>query len=236
MIKEALQYIVGLKAPTIQCINGDNYSDRELHRIDTYFPKAARLEMTTLGSVIDYINANVDDMADKMIVHVLSPERVILFSQLDNNREREYLVDIKANIPEFDFGHFMDQERFCINLQSKFIDEFDRSLLLKFAGTVEAGTVAEYGDNGVSQKATVRTGIASKSEAIIPSPVKLKPFRTFLEVEQPESDFIFRMRESRGIECAIFEADGGAWKMEAMQNIKEYLAVELDTERFTVIA
>ena len=33
MIKEALQYIVGLKEPTVQEIKGETYSDKGLTRI-----------------------------------------------------------------------------------------------------------------------------------------------------------------------------------------------------------
>ena len=112
-------------------------------------------------------------------------------------------------------------------------------MILKFAGTVEANTIAEYGDDGVTQKATVKTGIASKSDAIVPNPVHLRPYRTFLEVEQPASDFIFRMKQDKydGVSCAIFEADGGAWKMNATKAIKEYLQFELSgMPQFTVIS
>lgn len=73
----------------------------------------------------------------------------------------------------------------------------------------------------------LKTGIASKAYAVVPSPCSLQPFRTFLEVEQPASQFIFRMRGDRSIECALFEADGGAWKREAMRNVKEYLTDKL---------
>lgn len=124
-------------------------------------------------------------------------------------------------------------------MQAKFQANKDRDLLLKFAGTVEAGTVTQYGDDGVTQKALVKNGVASKTDAIVPNPVNLIPYRTFLEVEQPESAFIFRMRESDrgGVSCAIFEADGGAWKYEAMHNIAAYIREELEEmkERFTVI-
>ena len=111
-------------------------------------------------------------------------------------------------------------------------------MILKFAGTMESGTVAEYGDDGISQKATVKTGIASKSDAIVPNPVKLRPYRTFVEVEQPVSDFVFRVQDNgRGISCAIFEADGGAWKNAAMKNIKNYLEFELSgLNEFIVIS
>ena len=115
----------------------------------------------------------------------------------------------------------------------------DRALLLRFAGTVESGSVAEYGDDGVSQKATVKTGIASKGEALVPSPVSLIPYRTFIEIEQPESKFIFRMKQDqyKGIRCALFEADGGAWRITAMSEIKAYIEDALrEFPNFTVIS
>ena len=99
--------------------------------------------------------------------------------------------------------------------------------------------MAEYGDDGVSQKATVKTGIASKGDAIVPSPACLKPFRTFVEVDQPISSFIFRMKDDRcgGIQCALFEADGGAWKVSAMASIKAYLTEALkDYPDFIIIS
>lgn len=237
MLKEALQYIVGLGEAKVQPINGDMYSDKPLHRVENYIPKADSVKVRTLTSLLDYIKGHIDGMTDKMIVAVESPTTVRLCSQLDDNRDREYMMVAEALLPSFGFNQFIGQESFCINIQSKFIPTEDRELLLKFAGTVEAGTVAQYGDDGVTQKATIKTGLASKGEAIIPNPVRLKPYRTFLEIDQPVSDFIFRMREGHGVECAIFEADGGAWQIEAMQRIKAYLQEALeDMPQFTVIA
>ena len=240
MIKKALEYIVGLSEPKVQYVNDQVYSDKPLNRI-SYVPRASSIEMNTLSSLIDYIKSGVDSFRDQMIIHVQSPTLVRMYSALDEEREREYVVEVKANVPAFNFNQFQDHESFCIGVQSKCIDdpETDKALLLRFAGTVEAGSVAEYGDDGVSQKATVKTGIASKGEALVPSPARLKPFRTFVEVEQPVSSFIFRMKEdkySKGIQCALFEADGGAWKLEAMEAIKEYLDGELkEVPGFTII-
>ena len=226
MLKSFIQYSVGLSEPSIQDIHGETYSDKPLHRI-SHIPYANEIRMNTLSSLIEYIKSGVDNFNGRMIIHVQSPTSVCMYSSLDIERNRENVVEVRANVPEFNFNQFTGHESFCIGVQSKFIDdpETDKALLLKFAGTVEAGSVAEYGDDGVSQKATVKTGIASKGEAIIPSPAKLKPFRTFVEVEQPISSFIFRMKDDRcgGIQCALFEADGGAWKISAMENIKAYL-------------
>ena len=234
MIKEALQYIVGLSAPTVQEIKGQTYSDKNLHRV-SYVPMAESIQLSTLESLVDYIRSGVDTLPH-MFIHVVSPTRVEMFSGLNQDRDREPIAVVSAKLPAFNFGQFLDHETFCIALQSKFQDAGDRKLLLKFSGTVETGTVAEYGDDGVTQKATVRTGIASKGDAIVPNPVTLTAYRTFLEVEQVPAQYIFRMRDGRGVECALFEADGGAWKMEAMSRIKGYLEESLaDVPGFTVI-
>lgn len=224
MLKEAIQYIVNLSAPHIQEIDRETYSDKVLHRV-SHNPKADPIRLNTLTSLIDYIRSGVDQFGEKTIIHVQSPTRVQMYSALDYDRERETLAEVNALIPAFTFDQFMDHEKFCIALQSKCVDTMDRALLLKFAGTVEAGSVAEYGDDGISQKATVKTGITTKTEAIVPSPAVLAPYRTFTEIEQPASSFIFRMKQDKydGIQCAIFEADGGAWKNVAVECIKMYL-------------
>lgn len=61
-----------------------------------------------------------------------------------------------------------------------------------------------------------------------------------MEVEQPESKFVFRINEDTD-KAPIFkliEADGGLWKYEAVESIKEYIKKNLDPEfssRITVI-
>ena len=243
MIKKAMEYIASISAPNIKEIDGETWSDKPLNRI-SYVPRANSIDMGTLSSLIDYIKSGVDVFPEKMIIQVLSPTHVAMYSALDAERKREYVVEVKANVPAFGFNQFVDHESFCIGVQSKFIDGVsvvnDKALLLKFAGTVESGSLAEYGDDGVTQKATVKTGIASKGEALVPNPVTLMPYRTFVEVDQPISSFIFRMKEdkySKGIQCALYEADGGAWKIEAMANIKNYLVNELaEYKNFIIIS
>ena len=229
MIEKALKYIVELRKPEIQNIDGETYSDKQLHRI-RYNPTAQPIELNTLTSLVDYIVSEFD-VRDKLFVHIVSPIRVEVFSALDIERSREKLLVVNALVPRFDFGQFIDHEAFCIGLQSKFIDADDRALLLKFAGTVEAGSVAQYGDDGVTQKATVKTGVASKAEGIVPNPVLLSAYRTFLEVEQPTARYVFRMKQNNmgAVQCALFEADGGAWQIAAKEAIKAFLVGELES-------
>lgn len=61
----------------------------------------------------------------------------------------------------------------------------------------------------------------------------------FDALAQPMSNFIFRVKDNDryGVTCALFEADGGAWKNEAKANIKAYLEKELaDVSNIFVIS
>ncbi len=237
-LKELVQYGNELAAPNFEDYGTIHYSDKKMYPMD-FCQRATAIEMSTLTGLVDYVKAQIDESTEKMIIQVVSPAEVLLISALDDDRKRETLVSVTARVPEFKYGRYMGNEEFIIALQSKFIGNDDRDLLLRFAGTVKNESITEYGDDGVSQKATIKTGITSVGEAIVPNPVKLRPFRTFIEVEQPESSFVFRMRqdEGRGVECAIFEADGGAWMNAAMKNIKNYLKFELaEFPQFTVIS
>ena len=55
----------------------------------------------------------------------------------------------------------------------------------------------------------------------VPNPVTLRPYRTFMEVEQPAISCVFRLRQ--GHMLSLHEADGGLWRLEAIQSIKAFL-------------
>ena len=93
----------------------------------------------------------------------------------------------------------------------------------------------------ICQKTTIKSGIANKTDVIVPNPVKLRPYRTFAEIEQPQSSYVFRIQDSdRGPSFNLVEADGGLWKNATMKKIKDYLAYELAEElekyQITIIA
>lgn len=85
-------------------------------------------------------------------------------------------------------------------------------------------------------------GVATKAAAIVPNPVELIPYRTFQEVGQPASRFVFRIGENNDIPVfKLIEAEGGIWKNEAVSNIKKYFAdaimemPEAISKRITII-
>ncbi len=248
--KEAMEYLVNESKPDYLEHEGKTYANKPMFVVHQKEPVADCMQLTTLTSLIDYIRSNTDKMRKKMLIHVKSPTEVLLFSRLDDNdRTREHLVCVVPDIPNFEYDKYISKEAFIIGVETKFLNdedsgkETDKSKVIKYAGTVEAGTIASYSDDGISQKATIRDTVTSKADSILPNPVRLCPYRTFHEVEQPVSKFLFRMKNYEDSALvALFEADGGAWKNEAMQNVKEYLQKEIsqmdapNDVQFTVIS
>ncbi|WP_286910718.1 hypothetical protein [Clostridium sp. UBA1652] len=234
--REALEYLVGLgekKEPIIELDQG-TFSKVSLTRITE--PTASKLTVSTLTGLVDYIKTNVDELEGKLLIQVKSPSEVALYSPLNVDKDREKYVSAEAILPNnVVYERFLDTERFNIMLQSSFVDAHDKKVLLKYTGLVQDDAVKSIGDNGVSQAVTIKTGVASLGQAEVPNPVTLAPFRTFPEIEQPESKFIFRMKE--GPSAALFEADGGAWRNKAILGIKEYLKEALkENENIEIIA
>ncbi len=244
MIKEALQYIIGLQQPRIVEIGGKNYyfHNGNIPMLVDGCRDCEAVQLSTLTSLVDYIkNRMADDFPDgtpKMIVHVASETEVSLLTQFNGDMKRLEVISVKARVPAITLNKFIEQEAFIIQMQSMFLDTPDKAIVMQVAGNVEDKTVAAYGDDGVSQKATIKTGLANVEDVIVPNPVRLQPFRTFHEVGQQEIDFVFRMKNSsNGVACALFEADGGAWKFRAVHEIAEYLKDKLaDVENIAILS
>lgn len=245
MIKEAIKYITDLKAeamePKVVTIAGKTYCDKDLSRYDDE-PMAEPIEASNLSSMIDYILSCTKELRESMIIHVISPTKVELYSGLNAERKRERLFVCRAETPRFRYDEWYDQERFLIEMQANFEENTDLEAILKVSGNVEAKTTANYGDDGITQKTTIKQGIASKADVLVPNPVTLIPYRTFLEVKQPESEFVFRIKDAGGAPVfKIVEAEGGLWKNVAMKEIRDYFVRNLESEedlykRLTIIA
>lgn len=232
MLKDGLRYLVelGQKDVVMKSENGGEYTPTRLERIEA--PRARAFTVRTLTSAVDYIKSKADQLPDELFVQVVSPEKVIVMGPLNRDREREHFLSVEALLPTVEYGRFVNVENFNIMIQSAFTDYCvegeevtHKSILLKVAGNVRQEKIGTTSDDGVTQTATIKTGVATVEEVIVPNPVILAPYRTFQEVQQPASKFIFRMQD--GPKAALFEADGGAWRNEAMKNIKNFLEEEL---------
>lgn len=228
MIKEALQYIVGLNVTEVKEINGKKYTDKQVFPVVE--PCIHALEVSTLESIVEYITKNPDGLLVSseapFIIHVEDYSMVSLKSVIHGDfHSRHKLLRAADNTKQFSFGQWYDREKFNIALQSQFFHTQNLVDLISVVSHVEASNGVQTTDDGMSQKVTAKTGVATLSNVVIPNPLKLQPYRTFPEVEQPESLFVFRMNDN--MNCSLHEADGGKWNADCVSNIKEWFQFSL---------
>lgn len=220
-------------------IDGNNYLTRPLH-LPPEEPSASTLMMQTLTGLVDYLKGEPES-GMPLYLQIISPTRVEIVSPVAGrhlNRHKFAIADCGSIFKPFQFGSFLSSENFIINLQSQFVATDGRAVVLRVVGNVKDESVKTVGDDGVTQQVTAKVGVARVENVEVPNPVVLKPFRTFPEIEQPDGQFVLRLRSSRDLpEAALFEADGGSWKLDAISSIKTYLSERLeDVEGLTILA
>lgn len=201
--------------------------------------RAETLVVASLQAIIDYVSSSridVEDHAKTVHVHVEGYDSVKIISSLVGvNRKRESFVHARCESaigPTFSFGKYYDVEELVIAVQTLFAPgDSDQDKLLKLFSALTNESVRTDGDDGVTQVVSTRKGITLTQDQRVPNPVALRPWRTFREVLQPVSPFILRLKSvgpDKPPQAALFEADGGCWKLDAIKRIKEFLQAKLD--------
>ncbi|MGV3085066.1 hypothetical protein [Enterococcus dispar] len=232
-IKDAIEYGVELARgqEVIHLVNDKNFVDTTKGRLEELEPikYAKTLNVGTLTSLVKFLKEKFDEKEPApLLIHVESPTKVSVKSRLNADRKRESIIEAFAELDNYPFGRFMDSEKFIINILSLFQRDENSEIVRRVASSIRIEGGGDLQDDGVSQIVTAKVGAATTEKAEVPSPVELRPYRTFLEVEQPVSPFIFRINKD-GF-CALFDADGGMWRYHAIQNILEYLESSLSEE------
>ncbi|MEG1186121.1 MAG: hypothetical protein RSD63_10880 [Eubacterium sp.] len=240
LTRDFIEKIDEMTSPETITVGKMEYSKNKLYPILPLRPKP--LETKSLSSIVDYLTKNVDsNKPDNILIHVVDEETVKVYSRIAYYaRDRENYIEATAPLPAITFNHFMDREAFNIMLQSCFKNLGDREVVLRVIGSIsiDQSTGVEVEDDGVTQNVEAKAGAVLKTKVTVPNPTKLAPFRTFTEIEQPTSEFVLRINKE--MKVALFTADGGAWKQEAMKNIKAFLQGKLSGENgscpYTIIA
>jgi len=221
--KETIEKILSLAEIQTIDYDGLQYTKDDLSIVRK--PSVDCLTVKTLKSFVDYTKNTIDTLPKIMIV-IESHKIVSLLSAFDEKyKQREYFIQAKYDDINFNYNHNYSSGDFIIKLQTCFIKTETISSLMKVVGNIKEESSTQVKDDGVTQSVVAKTGIARVEEVDLPNPVKLKPYRTFLEIDQPESLFTLRMESGHRI--ALYEADGGMWKMQARESIAKYLKKEL---------
>jgi len=222
MIAAAISKILSLGNRDHRVIDGRLYEVGPGGIVPLKPPRAEVLEISTLAGIVDF-----DPLPGRYMLHVIdhSTVRVIDMEYINEWMTRNDYVKATHGSPSFRFGQYYELELFIITLQSMFVQDEMTARILQIVGNIKDEEVSNFNDDGVSQSVKTKAGISLAEVTQIPNPVILRPYRTFMEVEQPASKFVFRLKRVKGESpsCALFEADGGAWKLTAIASIRDWL-------------
>lgn len=244
--------IVALTAPVLSEIGGLQYSSKPLSRINP--PVIGDIDVFTLDGLLELVSSKFEMVrAENYLIHVVGPAMVRVLSRF-SDQYAQRTVAIEAAVLKGDrgytYGQFLDQEVAIIGLQSCFVPNAtdleagktnaggDIDYVLKTVSSLKCEDKLQVEDTGLSQNVTVNNAIApGMTDVVSIKPrVSLAPYRTFREVEQPKSDFVLRVnRGPKGMpQVGLFESDGGAWQMDAIHNVRDYLKAQLPD--WTIVA
>jgi hypothetical protein len=204
-------------------------------------PEPAPLRATTLSAVVDYMTHQIADSDYEvtvresacLVVHVVSPSDVRVVAPLVGNQRQQFLyLHAVPDLPMIGIGPSHDIEPFLVQLMSCFVETPDRLELQQFCSQLRLGLAREIEDNGVAQTVTVQNGMTRTSDVRVKNPWRLAPYRSFPEIEQPASDYLLRMQQKQvgdtlAAQARLIEADGGAWRAEAVRRIGTWLRERL---------
>lgn len=241
------------RKPTVQRLPGQEFllvpEGYSVERTVDIPQEIEGLTVHSLESLVGYIANNIDDLPlEEMLLHV-EATRVRLLSPAYPGPamyRRECWVEaiggygIRGDHELFEPGFFYPSEEFIVKLQTAFVqDEGNVNELLSLVADIKEESVRQTTDDGVAQVVTVRDGVALAKEKRVPNPVTLVPWRTFREVEQPASQYLFRLQDGKQggkPRCALFLADGWGWELQAATNIGQWLLQRLKAAECTAPA
>lgn len=226
----------GFKKLAIPSMSAEGAVNWTLDDLPCHEVTAPPLVVHTLSGLVNYIVDNRDSLElEKSTVHIVGPDRIDYFSELSGElpaRTTWVRAEWGAMFQEngtseyyLRSGRWVDPETFVIGMQIHFAESDDRAKVLAVVGNVRAEGVTTWDDDGVSQAVQAGTGVKLGKLVGLPNPIWLRPWRTFREVGQPASRYVLRARgNAQSVpQLALFEADGGRWRIEAIEAIAAYL-------------
>lgn len=188
------------------------------------------LPLTSLDSLVKLVRSEALCVENPLYITVPDHLTVRCFGRpVERERfHRQVYYEVNAtDVPGWDEKVTLPFEEMQISLRTRFQETTDTSYVQKLLSEISTGAKITFNDNGVATTVVTKKGIDLQANETIRPIVTLRPYRTFQEVDQPESVFLIRINE-RGI--SFIEADGGMWKLRARETVKAFLEEQMAQE------
>lgn len=225
MLKQFAQFLSEMKETKIFDVDGKKFTnDPNLEEIIPHVDRPTVMTVTSLDAICKLVRTEIERNVYPLFVCAEEYNKAVVYSTYRDDYTRDTIYMAKADAPDLSLG-WRSQQEMIIALQSLVIPTESSAELLNMLKSMTDESSITSRDNGVTQEVTVKSGVSLAKTVQVKPRVKLIPFRTFLEVPQPESEYLVRV--DKGNQIGLFEADGGIWKLEAKKNIAVYFEREL---------
>lgn len=236
IVKDIQQIVEENKVQVIE-VGDRRFTTKSLTEIKPVKNTARKIKFSDLSSIVAIVKREINRFDCPLYINIESEKCVSVISSLDAEKEREQPYSAVAEGNRFDFGRGYDYEKFVIAIRSLFVQTTESANLLQLLKKVASVESIEVEDDGITQQVVAKQGALLASNVKVSPIYKLAPFRTFIEVKQPESEFLFRISDKTVF--ALYEADGGAWKIKAKENIRVFFekafADEIAAEKVVIL-
>ena len=228
-------------APTFQEVNGRTFlvNGNDCTEVEPpEIPKPEKVNTSSLNALVELIKNEVDGHTENPPLYVScnTYSGVEVFTTPNPKDELHRWQPYHATAS--DLPPLVEDVRWSfdeamIKLRSMFQrapegEKNDVDYILDLLSHMSFDQSVKSDDNGITQTVQVRKGVSFVENKAVRPIVTLAPYRTFQEVEQPESEFVFRVYDDRSI--SLTAADGGMWKLAAREAVKNHLETALCDE------
>lgn len=233
MLKEFIEHIQKTTQPLITVVAGSTFriaADGDVEEILPTIFHPDTLPLNSLDALVKLVRTEASEQDTPLYITIPDHMTVRCFGQPDAKDRcfRQFYYETHAtDVPGWEQKVTLGFEEAQIALRTRFQETPDTLYAMKLVSDISLGAKVIYNDNGIATTITTQKGVALQTNEQIRPIVKLRPYRTFQEVEQPESIFLIRVSD-RGI--SFIEADGGMWKLTAREIIKKFLEEQLQQE------
>lgn len=232
MLKEFIEHIQNTAQPKIEKIGSATFAlfpGGTVKEVRETIDHPDTLPLSSLDALVKLVRTEALASTSKPL-YITIPKTVRCFTQPEPTERfyRETFYEAKAtDVPGWEEKVQLPFEEMQIALRTRFQETPDAIYAMKLLSDITTGGKITYNDNGIATSVVTKKGIDLQANESIRPIVTLKPYRTFQEVEQPESTFLIRVNE-RGI--TFIESDGGMWKLHARETVKKFLEAALKDE------
>lgn len=233
MLKEFIEHIQKTTQPLVQEVDCSTFAITADGKATEILPTIFHpdtLQLNSLDAMVKLVKTEASKMDTPLYITIPDHMTVRCFGQPDAAARCHRQIYYEANatdVPGWGEKNTLGFEEAQIALRTRFQETQDTLYTMKLVSDISLGAKVIYNDNGIATTITTQKGVALQTNEQIRPLVKLRPYRTFQEVEQPESIFLIRVSD-RGI--SFIEADGGMWKLTARETIKKFLEEQLQQE------